>query len=419
MIAEILATGDEIRSGALVDSNSAYLAEKLGEIGVEVVRHSSVGDDLVTIISILKEVSSRCDIAVCTGGLGPTTDDRTAEAAARVAGVELLLDPVVLRDIEAFFESRTRTMSESNKKQAMFPEGSERLDNPLGTAPGFMLKIDRCHFFFMPGVPHEMEKMLADHVLPRIRKIRGDERTFFLVRTLSTFGLPESVTGEQVEEITKEFPEINLGLRSKFPEIQVKLYIHGENEDHLNQVLDDATEWVVQRIGRNVFSKEGKSMEAVVGDILREQKATLAIAESCTGGLISDWITNVPGSSDYFLFSGIAYSNKSKINVLGVSPDTIKIYGAVHEETAKEMAAGVRRVAGATYGVATSGIAGPTGGTDERPVGTVCIGVATPNGAEGRRYYLPFGSRLMNKRMFATTALNFLRRRILQAEQGG
>ncbi|MBC8392450.1 MAG: competence/damage-inducible protein A [Deltaproteobacteria bacterium] len=415
MIAEILSTGDEIRSGALIDSNSAYIAQRLEEIGFPVLRHTSVGDDVNVIVSTLKEIGSRSDVAVVTGGLGPTTDDLTAEAAAKAAGVELKLDEVALSTIERFFKRLNRPMSETNRKQAMLPEGSERLDNPIGTAPGFMLKVDRCHFFFLPGVPAEMRLMLSDKVLPRLVKLRGIDRSYFLVKTISTFGLPESTTGEKLADLTSAFPDVKLGLRAKFPEIQIKLYVNGDDEKKLNDLIEKATEWVLEQIGNRVFATDGSTMEEIIGRLIKEKKATLAIGESCTGGLISHWLTNVSGSSDYFLFSGVAYSNEAKINVLGVSRETLERYGAVHEETVKEMAEGARRVSGATYGIATSGIAGPDGGTEDKPVGTVCIGVASPMGVEGRRFFFPFGERTRNKQIFAMTALDLLRRELMRA----
>jgi len=411
--AEILSTGDEVRSGAIVDSNAAHIAQKLEEAGVEVVRHSCVGDDIDILADIFREISNRSDIAVVTGGLGPTEDDLTAEAAAKAAGVELVLDSTALESIEALFKSRNRPLTTSNRKQAIMPKGSTCLLNPVGTAPGFILKMNRCIFFFLPGVPHEMERMLSDAVLPAIEKLTGKVKRYHLVKNISTFGLTEAATGEKLTELTEIFPGIKLGLRATFPEIHVKLYIQGEDEDTLNHDLERATEWVSSRLGVNALSLEGDSMETVVGSLLADNKKTVALAESCTGGLVAHRLTSVPGSSSYFLFSGVTYSNRAKIDVLGVSPETLELYGAVHEETVKEMAEGARRIAGSTFGLSTSGIAGPTGGTEEKPVGTVCIGIAGPDGVEGFRYTLSFGRRSMNKEIFAVVALDLLRRKLL------
>jgi nicotinamide-nucleotide amidase len=414
MKAEILATGDEIRSGALVDSNSAYISVRLEENGVEVMRHTSVGDHLPTLVSTLREIGRRTDVAVVTGGLGPTTDDLSAEAAAQAAGVELAFDPAALENVESFFRKFNRPMTASNRKQALLPAGARILYNPVGTAPGFSLTIEKALFFFLPGVPYEMKRMLTEHVIPAIIDFQGDAAMHSRVKTITTFGLPESLAGEKMAAVEAEFPGIKLGLRANFPQIQVKLYGRDTDADRLDRRLADAGKWAVERLGSQVISEDGESMEAVVGRLLVKRAATLALAESCTGGLMASWLTNVAGSSEYFLFSGVTYSNRAKMDVLSVNPDTLDTVGAVHEDTAREMAEGARRVAGATYGLSTSGIAGPDGGTEEKPVGTVCIGLAGPDGSCGMRFYFPFGKRLMNKKIFAMAALDMLRRELLK-----
>jgi len=414
MIAEILATGDEIRSGALVDSNSAYIAEKLEQAGVAVTRHISVGDDLEVLVNVMTEIGQRADLALVTGGLGPTTDDLTTAAAAAAAGVDCALDPKALQDIEAFFKQRQRLFTESNKKQALLPKSCIPMYNPVGTAPGFQIKIGKCQFFCVPGVPPEMRVMLSQQVLPRVADLQGTTRHYCLIKNISTFGMTESAVGEAVADVVSAVPGIKLGLRSKFPEIHVKLYAQGNDQNQVTQLLDQATVWVTDKIGERVLSVEGHAMPKVVADLLLSKKATIALAESCTGGLIANWLTDVPGSSGYFLFSGVTYANEAKVDVLGVPLRLLEEHGAVHEETAKAMAAGARRVAGATYGLATSGIAGPDGGTQEKPVGTVCVGLATPTETIGRRLYFPFGKRLMNKTIFAVTALDVLRKELIK-----
>lgn len=413
MIAEILATGDEIRSGTLVDSNSAYIAQKLEEAGIAVIRHHSVGDDIPVMVSVLREIASRADVSIVTGGLGPTSDDLTAEAAAMAAGVRLFQSPEALELVEAFFRSFHRPMTASNIKQSYLPEGSTCLVNPTGTAPGFMLTLGRCLFFFLPGVPSEMRRMLSESVLPRIEALQGGVRQFCRVKTLTTFGMTESLTGERLKDFSTVFPEIQLGFRAKFPEIQVKFYVRGTGADRLEALIQDAGRWVSEKLGRKVISVDGESMEAVVGRLLSRNKSTVAVAESCTGGLIAHWLTNVAGSSEYFLYAGVVYANQAKIDLLGVSGDIIRKHGAVHEETVREMAVRVRGISGATYGLATSGIAGPAGGTDEKPVGTVCIGLATPDGARAYRFQYRFRNREMNKQIFAMTALDLLRRELM------
>jgi nicotinamide-nucleotide amidase len=414
---EILITGNEIRSGAVIDKNSVHIAKKLEEAGFNVMRHSCVGDSIDDLVLVLQEIGSRSDVALVTGGLGPTPDDLTAQAAAISVGVDLVLDLPALRRIEDYFKARNRIMPDSNKKQAMLPRGAKIILNPVGTAPGFMLKIDRCLFFFLPGVPFEMQRMLSDTVLAQLEKLRGNVCEYSMTKTISTFGLTESATAERVSGISGMFPEINFGFRAKFPEIQIKLYGRGKNKEAIHHRMNKASAAIIEEIGDNVFSEDESPMEAVVGRLLLKQNAKIAVAESCTGGLISHLLTNVPGSSNYFLFSGVTYSNEAKQKVLGVSSETLEHYGAVHENTAKEMAAGVRRIAASDYGLATSGIAGPDGGTDEKPVGTVCIGIATRRSTKGFRFLFPFNNRWRNKKIFAMKSLDILRRHLIELNQ--
>jgi nicotinamide-nucleotide amidase len=258
-----------------------------------------------------------------------------------------------------------------------------------------------------------MRRMLSDIVIPQLIALMGDQRRFYRTRTLSIFGLTESQTFERLAGLEEAFPQLSLGLQVRFPAIQVKLYANGTDGHQLNDDLATAVRWVIEKMGNKVFSQQGDPMEKIVGHLLKKKQATLALAESCTGGLIADMLTNVSGSSDYFVFSGITYSNQTKIDILKVSKETIIAHGAVHAETVMEMARGARNISGATYGLATSGIAGPTGGSAEKPVGTVCIGLATPDGTAGHRFHFWFGSRTMNKQVFAVAALEVLRRELL------
>jgi len=413
MIAEILSTGDEVLTGAVVDSNAAHIAEALSEEGVAVSRQSCVGDDVAQLVSILKEISTRAYAVVVTGGLGPTPDDLTAEPLAKAAGVDLVFSDPANRSIDAYFKARERPRNPSDTKQAMLPEGAACLMNPVGTAPGFVKKINQCRIFCIPGVPSEMRHMLSESVMPYIRNIQGEDHDINITKTLSLFGLPESAVGEALKTLPNEFPGIRLGLRAKFPEIHVKLYASGKEEKKLNDQIDKAVGWVMEQLGPWVFSTTGQTLAAEIGRLLLERQETLAVAESCTGGLIANWLTDGPGSSGFFNFSGVTYANQAKIDVLGVSPDTLRQYGAVHENTVGEMARGARKIAGTSYGLATSGIAGPDGGTDDRPVGTLCIGLAGPGDIQTHRLQLSFGDRLRNKTFFATTALEILRRTLL------
>ena len=255
--------------------------------------------------------------------------------------------------------------------------------------------------------------MMADEVMPRLMELQGQASSIRLVRTLSTFGLTESATAEKLNRFEERFGQLKLGFRAKFPEIHVKLYGSGTDENQLQSQLEKAAHWVVQQLGTVVFSNTGESLEEAVGNLLRTRQATLAVAESCTGGLIADRLTDVPGSSDYFMLSAVTYANQAKSNILGVASGILDRHGAVSEETASEMARGVQRISGATYGLATSGIAGPGGAADGKPVGTVCIGLAGPDSVSTRRYHFRFNNRRMNKRIFGATALELLRRELL------
>lgn len=413
MIIEILATGNELLSGALVDTNSAYISEKIGEIGLIATRHTLTGDDIIELNSIFTELSNRADIIIVTGGLGPTQDDLSRKVAAQAAGVELELDQASLKRIEQFFTARGKTAPKNNRIQAQFPAGSEILKNPIGTAPGFSLKINRGTFFFMPGVPAEMRKMLNEQVIPRIRKLIQDPYNYEC-KTISTFGLGESALEEKLDGFLECFPDIDLGFRASFPEVQVKLYQKNKSQKSLLKEQKEAVDWIIKRLENRIISTDGASLAEVVGDLLVDKKATLAVAESCTGGLIANLLTNNAGSSEYFILSAVTYADSTKQKILGVSPETLEKYGAVHEVTAKAMAAGARKLAGASYAIATTGIAGPTGGSPEKPVGTVCIGIAGPDGVSAKRYQFYFGKRLLNKKIFTAQALETLRRELLK-----
>lgn len=412
MKAEIVSTGDEVIKGAVIDSNSAYIAKNLDNAGVVITRHNSVSDDVTAMVSLFSEVSQRSDIAIVSGGLGPTADDLTALAAANAACVPLILDPNAQTSMTNFFKQHNLPVVGSNKKQAMLPEGSRCLVNPVGTAPGFMLTIKSCLFFFLPGVPHEMRFMLQEHVLPEIEKKLNRSKQCNITRTLSVFGLTESKVNDYLNGFTDALPDIKLGLQADFPLIFIKLYARGPNAAELERHLDGAVKKLNDRMGQWIFSCSGQTLEQRIGTLLTEKKATLSIAESCTGGLIANLLTDVAGSSTYFMFSGVTYSNKAKLDVLNVHPETLQQYGAVHEKTAAEMAKGAQKLGHSDYAISTSGIAGPDGGTPEKPVGTVCIGIATPHGTKAYRFTFPFRSRDANKRIFAAMALSVLEKEL-------
>jgi len=414
MRAEILSTGDEVRSGAIVDTNAAFIADALESLGINVCRHTTVGDDVELIAETLQTIATRADIALITGGLGPTVDDVTAEAAARAAGTRLAEMPAALTQVEGYFRSRGLEMTLANRKQALLPEHAEVLENPDGSAPGFRVEIGACRLYFLPGVPREMKPMLARHVLPDIQHLRGAEDELHQVAVVTTFGLTESAVDEMLQDLTLKDDRLRIGLRVLFPEIHIRLYGRGDRPEIMAKSFEDLKDAIRKHLGQRVLSTEGESLPEVLGKMLIKHRATLALAESCTGGLIAKQLTDVPGSSSFFLMSAVTYANEAKTAVLGVAPETLQRYGAVHEKTAREMAEGARRVACADFALSTTGIAGPDGGTDEKPVGTICIGLATPEETLSFRYTFPFGDRDLNRRIFTAMALDRLRQYLMR-----
>jgi len=413
MIAHILSTGDEVLLGDIIDTNSGFLCQGLKEMGIEVQKIMAVGDDVESIAKVIKEISIDADICLVTGGLGPTQDDLTALACTRASGSRLELNQKALVSMTAYFAKRGFVLNQDNEKQAMLPETSRVLINHNGTAPGFYMKINHCLFFFMPGVPSEMKLMFEQEIKP----VLADEfnlKDDILIERLTVFGLPESRVGSLLKEFKTKFPRMRLGFRADFPVIEVKIMLTSYDKDSNKAVSDigAAKQWAIDRLENKVVSEKGLSIAQELGQWLTKKKKTLAIAESCTGGLIANMVTDVAGSSDYFLFSGITYSNDAKINILGVNQQTIVECGAVHERTALEMARGARLKAGADFAISTTGIAGPGGGTKEKPVGMVCIGLAGSSVSMARTYTFSFGDRLRNKKMFAMMALELLRRHL-------
>ena len=414
MQAEILSTGDEVRTGAVVDTNAAFMAEALESHGIAVGRHTTIGDDVSLIAETLQAIAGRVDVALVSGGLGPTADDLTAEAAARAAGVRLVEMPEALAQVERFFKSRGLAMSAANRKQALLPEGAAVLDNPEGSAPGFRMVIGRCRFYFLPGVPREMKPMMARCVLPDVDEGQRADGMVHRVAVVTTFGLPESVVGEKLQDLALPDDDgLRIGLRVLFPEIHVRIYGRDRQPDRLEDAMGRLKGAICERLGKRVVSTDGERLPAALGRMLIARQATLALAESCTGGLLAKQLTDVPGSSGFFRLSAVTYANEAKMAVLGVASETLRQHGAVHEATAREMAEGARRVARTDFALSTTGIAGPDGGSEEKPVGTICIGLATPAQCFTYRYVFPFGDRDLNRRIFAAMALDRLRQYLM------
>jgi nicotinamide-nucleotide amidase len=377
MTCAVLSIGTELTRGELINSNAAWLASELTAMGFEVVEHAVVDDNVERILEALNRLSGRVRVVVSTGGLGPTSDDLTARAVAVTLGVGLVRDEGSLEAIRRRFEKAGRTMSPSNEKQADFPEGAEVLPNTAGTAPGFGVRLGDCSLFFLPGVPREMEILFEEQVAPRIRSLAPDDS--YQTR-LRTFGLPESVVGERLTGVEPAYPGITLGYRAHFPEIEVKVLARAGSRAAARQICEEATREVKSRLGSSNYGEGDDTFAGVVGRALRMRGWTLAIAESCTGGLVGHLLTREPGASDFLLLDAVTYANSAKARVLGVDEETIRWHGAVSPEVAEAMARGAKRVAGADVALSLTGVAGPSGGTESKPVGTVYMAIARADG---------------------------------------
>lgn len=405
--AEILSQGDEVVTGQIADTNAAWLSERLTDLGFTVRRHSAVGDRPADIRDALREIAERTDFCVCTGGLGPTDDDYTARAVAEAFDRPLEFDAEAMRQIEQMYARFKRVMPEINRRQAWLPRGAARLDNAWGTAPGFAVEQGRCFLVFMPGVPREMKPMFTERVEPSLRH-RFQVTPGRLV-TLRTTGIGESDLQERISDFSH--PGVVVGTRTVLPENHLKLRFEANVSDHEVRAI---TESVASRVGSPVFAIEGLgepggSLADVVGRLLLARGETLAVAESCTGGRVAAACTAIAGSSRWFLEGAVTYSNAAKIRVLGVQETTLAQHGAVSEAVVREMATGMRRVAGSTYALALTGIAGPDGGSAEKPVGTVDVALATPGEVHYRRLRLG-GDRGRIQDLAAGGALDLLRR---------
>lgn len=408
--AVILSTGDEITTGKVLDSNANYLADKLNEIGVDLVAVITVGDVPERLEWAWRTAMEMADLVLSTGGIGPTADDLTTETIARLTGKKLWRHEPSVEHMRRLFETVGRVMPENNIKQALFPETADVIPNPLGTAPGFrmpvLVKDHTAHLVVMPGVPREMKPMFENEVAPWIRSNRGSDK-IFATRIFQTFGISESGLDQSVAGLIRP-EEAKVGFRASFPQISMKVMVE-DAPGRAEQRLEELSERVRARVGEFIYAEGERSMEEVIGELFTEKGLTLAIAESCTGGLIGHRITNVAGSSNYFCGDFVTYSNDLKVGLLGVLEATLTDFGAVSVECVREMAAGARAAAGVNVAIATSGVAGPAGGTSEHPVGTVCVALDSETVKAARRFNLR-GNREWVKLLTSQVALDWLRR---------
>jgi len=413
MIVEILATGNEVVDGEVVNSNASWLAARMRERGFETHFHTAVPDEEGLIDEALRRGVARANILLVTGGLGPTVDDLTLEVAAKTFSRPLQVHEASLERIRKFFQKIGRTMSPNQEKQAYLPQGSEPLSNEFGTAPGATWVEGNCRLAFFPGVPKEMQEMFLRHFVPLLSGLTAGAA--LARRDLHCFGLPEGQLDHLLRPLLNERRELDgvkLGFRVRFPQIDLRLWTSDPQASVATARVEAAAQKIRSVVGESIYGEGETKLEDLVGELLVQHGKTLATAESCTGGLLASWITDVPGSSRYFLEGAVTYSNAAKVRQLGVSNETINRHGAVSSEVALEMARGIRIKSGADFGIGITGIAGPEGGSAEKPVGTVHIAVVHPEGEWEQKFLFPF-DRQRFKQVAAAAALDRVRRILL------
>ncbi len=410
MDVELISIGDEIISGHTVDTNSAYTAPKLAEIGLSVTYKTAVGDDLKRMEEVIKRALVRTDIVIATGGLGPTDDDITKRVICKVFKRKLIFHEEVLDDLKKRFEARGFKMPSINQNQALLPQGATFLPNKTGSAVGILISENNKIFVSMPGVPREMKVMLTEELIPYLEsKIT---KAAIKVIKLRTTGIFESALAEKITPHIKIPDNIKFAYLPAYHGVDLRIISTGNNE---NEATDSAEKLAIQireLVGKYIYTEGNDTLEAVVGKLLTERNEKLAVAESCTAGLLAGQIVANPSASKYFDRGVVTYSNESKIELLGVPPEILEKYGAVSTETAKIMATNIREKAKVDYGVSIAGIAGPDGGTYEKPVGTVFIAIATANGVKSKKYLLT-NDREINRLRSVYAALGLLRKTIL------
>lgn len=407
--AEIIAIGSELLTPYRTDTNSLWLTERLNSIGIEVKFKSVVGDDEAVLEEAIRDAMRRSEIIISTGGLGPTEDDITKKVFARVLKRRMVLNEAVLAKIQERFARRSMKMPEINSRQALIPERATALENNNGTAPGILMTEGKCTVVLLPGPPREMKPMFDEAVMPKLKERAGD--VFLVRRTLRIFGLTESGVDELAAPIYRNYKNPTTTILFGHGLIELHLTAQANSEKEAVRLLDELSGQLESVLGEHVFSVREETLEQVVGELLKFKGFTLATAESCTGGLLAGRVTEIPGSSEYFLEGVVAYSNESKVSLLNVPNKLIQEYGAVSPEVAEAMAIGIRRRAHSTIGVGITGIAGPGGGSVAKPVGLVYIGLADEVQSSSRKFLFP-GDRQFIRTLAVNAALDMIRRRI-------
>ncbi|MBM7581461.1 nicotinamide-nucleotide amidase [Caldicoprobacter guelmensis] len=410
MDAEIIAVGSELLLGQIANTNAQYISQRLSSVGINVYYHTVVGDNRSRLLQALEIACKRANLIITTGGLGPTMDDLTKETIAEFLGIELVLHQPSAQAIREFFAKRGRTMTENNLKQAMFPKEAIILPNDVGTAPGAIIEKDGRTFIMLPGPPYEMQPMFENHVLPYLAQ-KEDQKIFS--RVLRIYGIGESAVEEMIKDLLESQTNPTIAPLAAYGEVTLRLTVKCHRSQDPLEFIKPLEDEIRKRLGQAVYGVDDDRLETVVARLLKEKGLTLAVAESCTGGLISNLLTDVPGISENLIETCVTYSNQAKMNRLGVKPETLEVYGAVSPQTAQEMAEGIAKTSGADIGLAVTGIAGPSGGSPEKPVGLVYIAIAMNGQVEVKRFQNQ-GDRKRIKLSTANTALDLLRRKLLE-----
>ncbi|MDR3593302.1 competence/damage-inducible protein A [Clostridium sp.] len=410
MKAEIIAIGTEILLGDIANSNAQYLAQELAVLGIDMYYQQAVGDNEKRIIHAFDEAYSRSDIIITTGGLGPTDDDLTKEVAAKYFNKELLADQESIEKIKNYFKFRERKMTENNLKQGLIPEGAVIIKNDNGTAPGVIIEENNKIMVILPGPPKEMKPMFEETVKPYLQK-KAD--SILISKVIKILGIGESAVAAELKDIMEAQTNPTIAPYAKEVGVMLRITAKASNEDEALKLISPIEKEIINRLGDNVYTTEDISIEEVVARLLIEKKLTVSTAESCTGGMIASTLINYPGISEVFLEGAVTYSNEAKHNRLGVKNETLERYGAVSEETAREMAIGIAKTAKTDVSIVTTGIAGPEGGTPEKPVGLVYIGVYFQGEVTVKRCVFN-GNRSRVRLQATTTGLDMLRRTLMQ-----
>ena len=405
--AEIIAIGDELLYGQIMDTNSHWISQELDAVGVRVVRKTTVGDNRTDILTAFEEASKRADLILITGGLGPTQDDLTKPLLAEYFGCEIVEVPEAVAAVSAYFTRRGREMTLLNTLQGHLPTCCTYVPNEVGTAPGMWFEQKGCYWMSMPGVPHEMKKLVKDFVLPKLSQVF--ELPVIYHKLIKTAGIGESWLADLIKDWENALPaHIRLAYLPSLGHVKLRLTAFGTNKEQLQQEVAAQIELLLPQIEKYVYGYDEETLETALGKLLKNAGKTIALAESCSGGYVSHLITTVPGSSAYFQGAVVPYHNAFKERILGVKSETLSSHGAVSEATVAEMAEGVRALFNADYGLASSGIAGPDGGTPDKPVGTVWIACAGPGGVETRKLQLT-QDRMLNIQLTGVAVLNLFR----------